>query len=373
MNRLSLGARELELLGECVRSGWVSSEGPFVARFEEAWAARCDRRYGVAVSSGTTALQVAFACLELRPGDEVILPSFTIVSCALAVLYNGGVPVLVDSDPHTGCLDPEEVRARVGPRTRAILAVHIHGHPADVGSLEALCRERGIALVEDAAEAHGAEYLCRTEGAPRWRPCGSFGSLSCFSFYANKLVTTGEGGMLLTDDPELARRARSLRNLAFGSEQRYRHEALGFNFRMTNLQAAVGVAQDERLAATVARKREIAHDYDRLLAGLSRLELPVEASWARSVYWVYGVKLAEDAGLDAHDLARRLEERGIETRPFFLGMHEQPAFQRTGLFRGERYPVAERLSRRGLCIPSASTLRPDEIESVAQALREAVA
>lgn len=358
---------------ECLRSGWISSRGPFLERFEEGWAAYCGRRHGIAVSSGTAALQLALACLELEPGDEVILPSFTIVSCALAVLYSGARPVLVDCDPRTGCLDPSHVKQRVGPRTRAVLAVHIYGHPVDLDPLLQLCDERGLDLIEDAAEAHGAEYLAGRDGpAPRWRRCGSFGRMSCFSFYSNKLVTTGEGGMLLTDSDVLAERARSRRNLAFGRERRFRHEALGFNFRMTSMQAALGLAQAERIAQTIARKRWVAAEYQRLLAAEPRLERLGEQSWARSVYWVNGVLVAEQAGCDAAELAERLAGRGIETRPFFLGMHEQPVFLQRGLFRGERYPVAERLSRRGLYLPSGASLSSEQLQRVAQAVREAL-
>jgi perosamine synthetase len=369
-----LGPRELELVSECVRTGRISSEGSFVGEFERGWAAYCGRRHGVAVSNGTAALQLALRCLDLRPGDEVVLPSFTIVSCALAVLYAGGRPVLVDSDPRTGCLDADQVRARLGPRTRAVLAVHLYGHPADMGPLEALCRERGLALVEDAAEAHGAQYLAgRAAGEPRWRRCGSFGLASTFSFYANKLLTTGEGGMVVTDDDSLAARLRSLRNLAFGESSRFRHEELGFNFRMTNLQAALGVAQLERIEESIAGKRRIADAYSRRLRGLDTLQLPAELPWARSVFWMYGVVAAESTGLDAEGLARRLDARGIETRPFFLGMHEQPALLRLGLFGGERYPVAERLSRQGLYLPSGLGLGEAQIEEVCVALREALA
>jgi perosamine synthetase len=283
------------------------------------------------------------------------------------------VPVLVDADPETWTMDIAQLESRVTARTRAVMPVHIYGHPVDMDSVRELARRHGLAVVEDAAEAHGAEYLSgRAGGEAKWRRCGGFGELSCFSFYANKLVTTGEGGMVLTDDDRLAERLRSLRNLCFRPDRRFYHEELGFNFRLTNIQAALGVAQLERMDAIVRRKREIAAVYAVGLAGVAGLRLPPEEPWARSVFWMYGVVLDEARGLDAAALAERLLERGVETRPFFLGMHEQPALQRLGLFRDERYPVAERLARQGLYLPSGVALTEEQVETVCVAVREAL-
>jgi len=371
VNEPKLGDRELEYVSECVRTGWVSSAGKFIGEFEERWAAYCGRRYGVAVSNGTVALQLAVACLDLEPGDEVIMPTFTIISCALAVVYNGGVPVLVDSDPKTWTMDINQVADKITPRTKAIMPVHIYGHPVDMDPLLDLADKHGLAIIEDAAEAHGAEYLSGRHGSdPTWRRCGSFGTLSCFSFYANKLITTGEGGMVLTDDPKLAEKARSLRNLCFLPQRRFYHEELGYNFRMTNLQAALGLAQLERMDAIVARKRWMGQEYTRRLRDIEVLQLPVEEPWARSVYWMYGIILAEETGLDADWLAQQLRERSIDTRPFFLGMHEQPALRQRGFFRNERYPVAERLARQGLYLPSGLALTEEQLEQVCEAVHE---
>ena len=231
-----------------------------------------------------------------------------------------------------------------------------------------------MAVIEDAAEAHGAEYLSGRGGAqPVWRRCGGFGTLSCFSFYANKLITTGEGGMVLTDDPRLAERARSLRNLCFQPSRRFLHEGLGFNYRLTNLQAALGLAQLERIDEIVARKRRVAARYTERLKEIDGLQLPAEESWARSVFWVYGIVISEGRGMDAAELAGRLRDRGVETRPFFLGMHEQPALRARGLFAGERHPVAERLARRGLYLPSGLALTDTQVDRVCDAVREAMA
>lgn len=371
VNEPLFGERELEYVTECVRTGWVSSAGQFVSQFEERWASYCGRRYGVAVSNGTVALQLAVACLDLEPGDEVIIPTFTIISCALAVVYNGGLPVLVDSDPKTWTMDVNQVADKITPRTKAIMPVHIYGHPVDRDPLLDLAGKHGLAIIEDAAEAHGAEYLSGRHGPnPMWRRCGSFGTLSCFSFYANKLITTGEGGMILTDDPALAERTRSLRNLCFLPKRRFYHEELGYNFRLTNLQAALGLAQLERMDEIVAKKRWIGREYTHCLQGLPGLQLPTEEPWARSVYWMYGVVLSEETGMDAAEFARRLAEQGVDTRPFFLGMHEQPVFHRRGLFQNERYPVAERIAGQGLYLPSGLALTEAQLETVCEAVRE---
>lgn len=371
VNEPLLGALELEYVTDCIRTGWVSSAGRFIEEFEAQWAEYCGRRFGVAVANGTAALQAAVATMDLQSGDEVILPSSTIISCALAVVSNGGVPVLVDSDAETWCMDVSQLASRITERTRAIMPVHIFGHPVDMDQVTGIAEKHGICVIEDAAEAHGAEYLTDRDGsAARWRRCGSFGNLSVFSFYANKLVTTGEGGMVVTDDASLADRLRAYRNLYFQPGRRFYHEDLGFNFRLTNLQAALGVAQLQRIDEIVARKRWIGEEYTRRLSDVGCLQLPVEKPWARSVYWMYGVVLLETAGLDGRAFAAALHDRGVETRPFFLGMHEQPVFRKRRLFEGEHYPVAERIARQGLYLPSGLALTERQMDDVCEAVHE---
>ena len=373
VNEPVLGSRELEYVRECIETGWISSAGRFIERFEQEWAAYCGKRFGVAVSNGSVALEVAVACSGLQPGDEVIMPSFTIISCALAVIYNGGVPVLVDCDPRTWCMDVAQAAAKVTARTRAIMPVHMYGHPVDFDPLIALAEARGLTIIEDAAEAHGAEYLSGRNGpAPQWRRCGGLGQLSTFSFYANKLVTTGEGGMVLMDDPAAAERAKSLRNLCFQEGRRFYHTEMGHNFRLTNMQAALGVAQLERMPEIVARKRWMGRAYTDRLKDLPALQLPVEESWAKQVFWMYGTVLDDAVGFDAVEFARRLAAEGVQTRPFFLGMHQQPVLLGRGLFAGERYPVTDRLARQGLYLPSGLALTESQIDRVCDAVRKVV-
>ncbi len=346
---------------ECLRTGWISSEGTFITEFEKKWARFCGREFGVAVSNGTVALDAAAWALRLEPGSEVIVPTFTIISCVIAIVRNGLVPVLVDADADTWCMDVREVAGKVTPKTRAIMPVHIYGHPVDMDPLLELARTKNLRIIEDAAEVHGAEY--------KGKKCGGFGDVSAFSFYANKLITTGEGGMVLTDDPELAERLQSYRNLCFRKERRFYHTELGTNYRLTNLQAAIGSAQVDRIDDIVEKKRAMGTMYSDLLAGCKYLQLPVEKSWAKNVYWMYGIVLDEASGLNAVDFAALLLKEGIHTRPFFLGMHEQPVFLNRGLFRGEKYPVAERLARQGLYLPSALTITPEQIKTVATTVK----
>ncbi len=362
-----LGGREAEYVAECLATGWISSSGRFIEAFEEAWAGYCGRRFGVAVGNGTVALQLAVAALGIGPGDEVIIPSFTIISCALAVLYAGATPVLADADPETWCMDVSQVASKITSRTRAIMPVHIYGHPVEMDPLIDLAGRYGLAVIEDAAEAHGAEYRTGVGPRPRWRRCGSFGDASCFSFYANKLVTTGEGGMVLTDDEQLAQRLRFLRNLAFEPGRRFLHRELGFNFRLTNLQAAIGLAQVERIDETVARKREIGMRYEAGLGGLAGIRLQTQRGWARSVYWMFGLMVDRETGLEGSLLAARLRACGIETRPFFLGMHRQPGLLQRGLFGGEAYPVADDLADQGLYLPSGVGLSDEQVDQVVAA------
>lgn len=349
---------------ECISSGWISSEGPFLVEFEKRWAAYCGAEYGIAVSNGTTALEIAMQALDLKPGDEVIVPTFTIISCLLAILEAGGTPVLVDSDPDTWCMNIDQVAARITPRTRAIMAVHMYGHPAEMDAILELAERHGLDVVEDAAEAHGATY--------KGRRVGALGRMSCFSFYANKIITTGEGGMVLCRTESDAERLRSLRNLCFRKERRFWHTELGHNFRLTNLQAAVGLAQVEQIDEHVAKKKAIASYYTNELKGLSALQLPIELPHVSNVFWMYGVVLSDSFPMDAKEFADRLREEGVDTRPFFLGMHEQPVLLDRGLFRDERYPVAERLARRGLYLPTGLTLTEEQMARVCDAVKRIV-
>jgi perosamine synthetase len=373
VNEPLLGERELDYVTECVRTGWISSAGHYIEAFEEKWAVYCGMKYGVAVSNGTTALQVAIGCLGLKPGDEVILPSFTIISCALAIVEHGGVPVLVDSDPRTWCMDVTQVEAKITNHTKAIMPVHIYGHPVDMDPLLALAAKHHLVIIEDAAEVHGAEYLSgRTGSNPYWMRCGGIGHISAFSFYANKLITTGEGGMVLTNNPVYAEKAQGLRNLCFRPERRFYHTELGYNYRMTNMQAALGLAQLERFDQIVAKKRWMGNAYTERLKDIPCLQLPVEEPWAHHVYWMYGLVLDEKTGMDAVAFARKLDTMGVQTRPFFLGMHEQPVFWERGLFKGEHFPVAERIAKQGLYLPSGLALTETQLEDVCRAARKAL-
>lgn len=363
VNEPLLNGNEEKYLVECIRTGWISSEGPFIKQFEEQFATRVGRKYGVAVSNGSVALDAAVVALGIGPGDEVILPTFTIISCAAAIVRAGAAPVVVDCDPITWNMDMAQVEARITPRTKAIMVVHIFGLPVNMTPLLALAHKHGLKVIEDAAEMHGQTY--------KGQPCGSFGDISTFSFYPNKHITTGEGGMIVTDDLALAEKCRSLRNLCFKPEQRFVHDELGWNFRMTNLQAALGVAQLERLGEFVQIKRRMGARYTKLLAGTPGIQLPLaQTDCADNIYWVYAMVLDDGVPFDAKEAMTRLGKLGIGARPFFWPMHEQPVFRKMGLFAGENHPVAERIARRGFYIPSGMALTDEQIERSAAAVKE---
>jgi perosamine synthetase len=370
VNEPLLNGNEKKYLNECIDTGWISSEGPFVQRFEERMASAVGRRHGIAVCNGTAALEAAVAALKLEPGDEIVMPAFTIISCAAAIVRYGCVPVLVDSDPVTWNMDLDKLRSKLeteieikgNRKIKAIMVVHIYGLPVDMDPVLAMAERYGLKLIEDAAQMHGQTY--------RGKPCGSFGDLSTFSFYPNKHITTGEGGMVLTDDDHLAERCRSLRNLCFQPQKRFVHEELGYNFRMTNLQAALGIAQVERLDEFAARKRRMGQRYHELLSEVDGLELmPEKTEYADNIYWVFGMVLKDEVPFDAEEAMRRLGHKGIGTRPFFWPMHEQPVFHKMGLFEGERYPVAERLARRGFYVPSGMALTDEQMNEVAEEVK----
>ena len=356
-----LDGNELRYLTQCIQSNWISSAGRFVREFEEAFAAAVGCRFGVACANGTTALHLALATLGIGEGDEVVIPTFTMIATANAVRYTGAAPVLVDSERETWNLDVGRIERALTARTRGVLLIHTYGHPAEMDPLLELAERRELWVVEDAAEAHGAHY--------KNRPIGSLGRAASFSFYANKIITTGEGGMVTTNDLEIARLARRLRDHAFSDERHFWHKHLGFNYRMTNLQAAVGLAQTERLEEFVEIHRANALRYARRLARLPGLTLPVERPWARNVYWMFGVVVEDAFGITRDELRRRLARRGIETRTFFIPIHLQPIYYKA--FKGQRFPVAEELCQRGLYLPSGATLTEAEVSYVCDAVAEA--
>lgn len=365
VNEPLLNGNEKKYLNECLDTGWISSEGPFIRQFEEKMAFAVGRSYGIAVCNGTAALELAVAALGLEPGDEVIMPALTIISCAAAVVRRGCIPVLVDSDPLTWNMNVEQIEDKITARTKAIMVVHIYGLPVDMDPVFDLADRYGLKIIEDAAEMHGQTY--------KRRSCGNLGDISIFSFYPNKHITTGEGGMILTDDSILAERCRSLRNLCFKPERRFVHDELGYNYRMTNLQAALGLAQLERLDEFVARKRVMGRRYTDLLSGVPGLQLPLERTeYADNIYWVYGIVLKENVPYDAGEMMRRLGKYKIGTRPFFWPMHEQPVLRNMGLFKGEHYPESERLARRGFYIPSGLALTEDQIDSVGEIIKRVI-
>ena len=357
-----LDGNEERYVLDCLETNWISSLGRYITRFEEAFAAWCGMPHAVACSSGTAALHLSLVALGIGPGDEVIIPDFTLIVSANTVLLAGARPVLVDVDPKTWCLDPAKLEEKITPRTRAIMAVHMYGHPCDMTAIAAVARKHNLAVIEDCAEAHGAEIA--------GRKVGTFGDAGCFSFYGNKILTTGEGGMVLVRDAALAAKLRLLRDQGF-EPPRFVHRVVGFNYRLTNVQAAIGLAQTEKADEKVRTKRDIASWYLALLAFNKDVEVPFEAAGAKNVYWMFGVKLgpAFTQGRDA--VMDELKSKGIETRAFFCPMHRQPVFQdgdpRYPDVRGE-YPVSDDLWNRGLYLPSGLALTREQAAEVVEKL-----
>jgi perosamine synthetase len=360
VNEPVIGGREKELVMECLNTGWISSEGPFVHQFEEAFSRRVLREHGIACANGTAALDIAVAALKLGPGDEVILPTFTIISCAAAIVRAGAVPVVVDADPITWNMVPEQVAAAITTRTAAIMVVHIYGLPVDMDPILDLADRHGLAVIEDAAELIGGTY--------KGKPCGSFGTISTFSFYSNKHITTGEGGMVVTNDPALAERCRSFRNLCFQAKHRFVHEELGWNYRMTNLQAALGLAQLERLDSTITKKWNIGISYQAALASVQSLQLPLASTeYANNLYWIFGL-VNKVSAYDAAHICTNLLKLGIGTRPFFYPLHMQPVLKDVINSNNSDFLVSENLALNGFYIPSGIAITTDQIETVIQAV-----
>lgn len=352
---------EKKLLDQCIDTGWISSEGPFISEFESKFAHYIGREYGIACANGSGALDIAVAALKIGVGDEVIMPAFTIISPALSVIRAGAKPVLVDSDPINWNMNVDQIESKINSKTKAIIVVHIYGLPVQMDPVVELCKKYNLFLIEDAAEIHGQTY--------KNKKCGTFGQISTFSFYPNKHITTGEGGMLLTDDNELAERCKKLRNLAFEPDKpRFVHYELGWNYRMTNIQAALGLAQLEMIDQHLLRKREIGNLYNSGLKNVEGIQLPLSMTdYAENIYWVYGIVVTEKER-NAKDFTRELAKLKIGTRPFFYPMHLQPVFNNMGLFINESYPTAEYLAENGFYVPSGLGLTNEQIHKVTEAI-----
>ena len=346
-----LAGKELEYVTDCIKSGWISSLGEYALQFERDFAQYCGVRHGVATINGTAAIHLLAATLNIGPGDEVIMPSLTFVATANGVRYTGATPVFVDSEYETWNIDPQKIAAAITPRTKAIMAVHLYGHPADMDPLRELADAHGLWLLEDAAEAHGACY--------KNQRVGGLSDAAIFSFYGNKILTTGEGGIIVTNNKAWAERAFFLENHGRNSDNPYWHPEIGYNYRMTNIQGAIGLAQLERVDELLAVRRQNAARYSERLAGIPGLTLPPETSWAKNVYWMYSVVVGDAFGLTRDELRSSLRENSIDSRPFFYPAHTLPMYN-----TGQSLPVAEDLGRRGLNLPSGATLTTDQVDHI---------
>jgi len=360
----TLGGNELDYVTDCIKTNWISSAGKYIKEFEDKFSRFCNAKYGVACSNGTTAIHLALESLGIGKGDEVIIPSFTMIATANAVIYSGAKPVLVDSEKETWNIDPRLIEEKITEKTKAIIPMHTYGHPCDIDPIIEIAKKHNLKIMEDAAEAHGAEY--------KGRKVGSLGDCAAFSFYANKIITTGEGGMVVTNDLEVAEKAKLLRNHAF-TEARFVHEELGFNYRLTNMQAAIGVAQMEKAEEMVEARIRNAGIYHDLLKDVDGITLPPKKDWAKNVYWMYGVLIEKEFGLKKDDVREQLKQKGIDTRSFFFPIHKQPLYQkedeRFPALEGS-YPVSEELYEKGFYLPSSSSLTKDQIKEVVEKIIE---
>lgn len=352
-----LDGNESTYVARCLETNWISSTGNNIEQFEKKFARCCGARYGISCTSGTTALHLALATLGIGKGDEVIIPTFTMIATANAVTYTGATPVLIDAEPDTWNIDPEKIERKITERTRAVIVVHTYGHPADMDKILSAAKKYHLYVVEDAAEAHGAEY--------KGKKIGSIGNIACFSFYANKIITTGEGGMLTTNDKKIAEVARELRSHAFSKERHFWHQYVGYNYRMTNLQAAIGLAQVERFDEFVQLRIGHARLYNSMLKGIKGIILPPQTKDVKNVYWMYSILIEDELGISRDELRGGLAERGVETRTFFIPVHLQPIYFRR---YPQRFPIAEELCRKGMYLPSASSLTEKEINYVVKSI-----
>lgn len=358
----TLSGKEWEYVKECLDTNWISSKGGFIEEFENRFAEYVGVKYGVTTTSGTTAIHLALATLGIKEEDEIIIPAFTMMGSVYPILYQKATPVLVDAEPDTWNMDTNKIEEKITKKTRAIMPVHIYGHPCNMDPIMDIANEHDLYVIEDAAEAHGAEY--------KGKKAGSFGDISCFSFYANKIITTGEGGMLVTNDEETYEKAKKLRDMAFTKERRFLHHEIGFNYRMTNMQAAVGLAQIEQIENFVEARRRNAKLYNELLKDVKAITLPPEKEWAKNVYWMYSILINDDKfGVTAKELMKKLSEKGIETRSFFVPMHQQPLFHKLGhQFKGN-YQISEKLCDSGINLPSSSSLTENEMIFISKQIK----
>ncbi len=351
-----LDKEELKNVVEAVNSGWVSSKGKFVGKFEKAFARYCGRKHGVATNSGTAALHLALEALGIGKGNQVIVPTLTFITTANVVIYTRANPVFIDSHLLYWCMDPKKIEEKITQKTKAIIPVHLYGHPADMDSIIKIAKKYSLYVVEDAAEAHGAEY--------KGQKVGSFGDISCFSFFGNKIITTGEGGMCLTNSDELAERLRILRDHGMSLKKQYWYDVIGFNYRMTNMQAAIGLAQLKKIERFVKMKRENARLYSLYLQELKDVTLPPEMDWAKNVYWMYTI-LVESERASRDKLMIELKANGIDTKPLFYPIHIMPPYKREGL----NFPVAESISKKGVSLPSGVKLKQKDIKLICEVIK----
>lgn len=362
VNEPAISKNALKYVTDCIKTGWVSSSGKYIKDFEEKFAKFLGVKHAITTTNGTTALHLAFLVLGIKKGDEVILPSHTMMSSAAAIVYTGATPVLVDVERDSWNMDVSQIEKKINKRTKAIMPVHIYGHSVDMDPIIALAKKYHLYIIEDAAESTGAEY--------KGRLTGTLGDIGCFSFYANKIITTGEGGMMVTNNDKIANHARLLKDMAHSPQKRFLHKEIGFNFRMTNLQAALGVAQLEEVKKYIQKKRWMAALYNKGLSKIKGLTLPMEHSWAKNVYWMYGILVENNFGISRDEFMQKLSEKGIDTRTFFIPMHRQPALKELGLFKGEKYPVSDEIGNRGLYLPSGLALTEKQIRIVCKTIKD---
>lgn len=358
----SLEGNEIKYVTECIKTNWISSKGKYVEKFEKDFSNYCGMKYGVAVSNGTTALHLALVALGITKDDEVIVPDLTFAATANAVLYCGAKPVLVDVDEKTWCIDTKKLDEVITKKTKAIIPVHLYGIPCDMDALKNAAKKHNLFIIEDCAEAHGINY--------KDKKVGSFGDISCFSFYGNKIITTGEGGMCLTNNPLLAEKMRVLRDHGMNKEKRYWHDEVGYNYRLTNIQAAIGVAQLERINEIIKKRIKISQIYTKFLSQNKKLILPWGSDNSGAFYWMYSIVLKKEAKISRDVLINILSEHGIESRPFFFPLHKMPPYFAAN---GEhKYRNSSTLSNQGISLPSYTNLGETKINRIGELINKSV-